>query len=201
MSEQNQIDVFEFVEIPSEPGFEVNRIGQVRKIGCDEVKKLTPHTNGYLRTKCNGHLCLVHRLVAETFIPNPNQLPQVDHINNNRTDNNYTNLRWCSSSENQFNRKLGTEVTEIPREATRIDVIKDCDFEDLFYYNQCFYVNLEYKIRCYRGSVNGKQKLWSIYDINHTKVYFTTKQFLSYWPQFRSDFYPEKDDENSSEDD
>ena len=190
MSNQNEINVYEFVEIPSEPGFECNRIGQVRKIGSNKVKKLSLD-KGYLRTVCNGHLCRVHRLIAETLIPNPNNLPEVDHINNNKTDNNYLNLRWVTKSSNQFNRRFGNEVTEIPRDAVRIDHIKGCDFEDLFYFDQCFYVNYEYKIRCYRGSVAGKQRNWHIYDMNHNLVHFTTKQFLEYWPQFREDFYPD----------
>ena len=187
-TEQNQIDLFEFVEIPSEPGFECNRIGQVRKVGSNVVKKLTLCT-GYLRTRCNGHWCPVHRLIAQTFIPNPNNLPEVDHINNNRTDNNYKNLRWVTRSTNNFNRQMGSEVDQIPRDASRIDHIKGCDFEDLFYFDQCFYVNYEYKIRCYRGSIVSRQRKWSIYDVNHNRITFTTKQFLEYWPQFRSDFY------------
>ena len=121
MQEQNQnIDVYEFVEIPSQPGYECNRIGQVRKVGSNVVKKSTANGKGYLQTTCNGHHCLVHRLVAETFIPNPNQLPEVDHINNNRSDNNYQNLRWVNRSQNNFNCRFGNEVDEIPREATRI---------------------------------------------------------------------------------
>ena len=190
MSDQNQIDVYEFVQIPSEPGFECNRIGQVRKVGSNKVKKLSL-CRGYLRTWCNGHMCSVHRLIAETFIPNPNNLPEVDHINNNRTDNNYLNLRWVNRSTNNFNCRFGNEVTEIPRDAVRIDHIKGCDFEDLFYFDQCFYVNYEYKIRCYRGCVRGKQRQWWIYDINNNRIAFTTKQFLEYWPQFRNDFYPD----------
>lgn len=191
---QNQIDVYKFFEIPSEHGFEVNRIGQVRKIGSNNVKKLTQQKNGYLYAWCNGHWCRVHRLVAITFIPNPNNLPEVDHINNNKTDNNYLNLRWVSSSQNIFNKRFGNEVDSIPKEATRIDVIRDCNFEDLFYYDKCFYVNLEFKIRCYKGVIHGKQKRWQIYDVNHNRITFTTKQFLEYWPQFRSDFYQEEDD-------
>lgn len=45
----------------------------------------------------------VHRLVAEHFIPNPDNLPMVDHRNGNRVDNNVKNLRWASWSTNNNN--------------------------------------------------------------------------------------------------
>lgn len=58
---------------------------------------------GYLRVVINGKNYFVHRLVAETFIPNPEGKPFVDHINRNRTDNRRQNLRFVTASENQRN--------------------------------------------------------------------------------------------------
>ena len=46
----------------------------------------------------------IHRLVAEHYIPNPHNLPQVDHINRIRSDNDINNLRWASHLDNMNNR-------------------------------------------------------------------------------------------------
>ena len=53
----------------------------------------------------------VHRLVAETFIPNPDNLREVDHINNIRDDNKAENLRWATASENTRNREYCRQAT------------------------------------------------------------------------------------------
>ena len=42
----------------------------------------------------------VHRLVAETYIPNPHNYPEVNHKNENKLDNNVNNLEWCSTLDN-----------------------------------------------------------------------------------------------------
>ena len=61
--------------------------------------------NGYLNVRINGKMYQVHRLVAETYLPNPKNLPEVDHISRDRTDNRaFFNLRWVSRSQNSRNR-------------------------------------------------------------------------------------------------
>ena len=64
------------------------------------------NTNKKLSYKCVGgkfgskNKVLVHRLVAETFIPNPHNLTDVNHINGDKTDNSVSNLEWSSHEDN-----------------------------------------------------------------------------------------------------
>ena len=58
---------------------------------------------GYMRVGINGKLYSVHRLVAETFIPNPDNKPCIDHNNRIKDDNDYNNLSWVTYTENNYN--------------------------------------------------------------------------------------------------
>ena len=84
------------------------------------------HHKGYRRVCIKGKHYLVHRLVAETFIPNPDNKPQVDHIKYEQKDNNdISNLRWVSNLENQYNksnnRPIGSRKCDVSkREYKRI---------------------------------------------------------------------------------
>lgn len=56
--------------------------------------------NGYLYVKINRKQYLVHRLVAECFIPNTNNYPQINHKDENKANNCVENLEWCTCKYN-----------------------------------------------------------------------------------------------------
>lgn len=68
--------------------------------------KLSLKKNGYvyieLNVAGNVYYKRVHRLVAETYIPNPDNKPMVNHKDGNKSNNYYTNLEWVSGSENNI---------------------------------------------------------------------------------------------------
>lgn len=70
----------------------------------EKIMKLTLNKRGYLYIALckNGRYqrYRVHRLVATTFIPNPHNKPQVNHIDRNVLNNSVDNLEWCTNEEN-----------------------------------------------------------------------------------------------------
>lgn len=86
------------------PNYTINEIGEVFN---EKGKQLKPEVSnaGYYRVSLSkpgvSHKRLsVHRLVAEAFADNPNNYSQVNHINENKTDNRKENLEWCTPLQN-----------------------------------------------------------------------------------------------------
>lgn len=73
-------------------------------------KKPTVNEKGYyvvqLHKQCIGKTFLVHRLMAMAFIPNPDNLPEIDHIDRTPLNNNLANLRWATRTTNLENRVI-----------------------------------------------------------------------------------------------
>lgn len=64
------------------------------------IVKQSIGSHGYKQVWFNNEVCLVHRLLAESFIPNPKKLQQVDHKNRNKLNNDLNNLEWVTPKEN-----------------------------------------------------------------------------------------------------
>jgi len=82
--------------------YEVNEEGEVRWNG--KILKGNVTVQGYIRVGKKNYR--VHRLIAECFLPNPENKPDVDHINGIKHDNRLCNLRWATRSENNINKKI-----------------------------------------------------------------------------------------------
>ena len=89
--------------------YQVSNMGRVKSLNYKNTGKeriMKPHDNGrgYLRVvlckEGKGKQCRINRLVAQAFLPNPDNLPEVNHIDQCRTNNNVENLEWCTTQYN-----------------------------------------------------------------------------------------------------
>ena len=123
MLENNEI----WKDIKGYPGYQISNLGRIWSV--KSHKYLSPFTNnrGYkainiiaINGKRKGEL--IHRLVAITFIPNPDKLPEVEHKDRNRANNNVENLCWVNRSTNCRN----TSQNRMVRVYKNGEFIKEC---------------------------------------------------------------------------
>jgi len=154
-NEINENNVWETLKNHEDYEINVNYPYQIRKKSNRRIVSESDNGKGYNRCKLNNKDFLKHRLIAEQFIPNPDNLPFIDHINRIRTDNHIENLRWISRSENNKNRTLATENSNIIYEY--VDTIDDeaIEITDYGKYQFEFYYYVEKDDSFY--FYNGKQ--------------------------------------------
>ena len=122
----------EWREIKLFPKYLVNKKGQIKNKKTGYILKTRLDKDGYLRVLISigggkHKTPLVHRLVAQAFIPNPNNFPQINHKDEVKTNNNLDNLEWCTQ---QYNNAYGTHNEKVKianqvKNGKKVKAIKD----------------------------------------------------------------------------
>jgi len=127
-----------FHDIPGTEGmYTINCLGEIRKYQKLDfyafgkyydfryVKnmKLSTDSSGYKFVRLSGKRYSIHRLLATLFIPNPENKPQVNHINGVRSDYRLSNLEWATSKENMQHAYRELKNVGTGRKLTEADVI------------------------------------------------------------------------------
>lgn len=93
------------------PNYQVSNLGRIRSLKTYKILKQFTNCFGYKGVHLNrfgtAKTFIVHRLVAEMFIPNPNKYPCINHKDENRSNNCVYNLEWCTYS---YNNTYGTVI-------------------------------------------------------------------------------------------
>ena len=119
------MSVFEtFVKIEGFEKYEVSNLGKIRNIKSGRILKPQLDSAGYLMHALYGHgkqkNLLLHRIIATAFIDNPEGKPCVNHIDENKLNNDLSNLEWCTAKENAIH---GTRIKRIA-EKRSIEVVQ-----------------------------------------------------------------------------
>lgn len=123
------MSVFEtFVKIEGFENYEVSNLGKIRNIKTGIVLKPQLHSAGYLMHALYGHgkkkFLLLHRIIATAFIDNPDEKPCVNHIDENKLNNDLSNLEWCTKRENNVH---GTRIKRIAEKNSQKVIQLDLD--------------------------------------------------------------------------
>jgi len=108
-------------QLKDNPNYLVTVDGRVFSLHTMRFLTLMEKNEGYIYVKLGSKSHRVHRLVAQTYIPNPENKPQVNHMDGNKSNNMLCNLEWATQSENiQHACDTGLRpISELMREAGR----------------------------------------------------------------------------------
>lgn len=120
-------DLSDWKPIPSSPTAMAHPSGIVASLdGHGNLRERlgTVDKGGYCRVGINGRICQMHRLIAETFCPNPNKFSIVNHIDEDKLNNCASNLEWCTHQHNTLH---GTARQRAVEKLSKPVVAKDSD--------------------------------------------------------------------------
>jgi hypothetical protein len=148
---------------------------EIRNVLTHQVQ--TPHNDkdGYAIYKLGVERsnCRHHRAIASQWIPNPANLPEIDHIDRDRTNNHIENLRWVSHSTNSRNRASHKGhhyefVAELPEDAIVVDTYGRYRFENYHYCDDVFYFfnGTQYRLLKINTHSNGGWQFVNMYDVD-----------------------------------
>lgn len=115
--------------------YQVSNLGRVKRVKTDRILKPSKQIHGYLLVNLYKNNVSakkrIHRLVAQAFISNSENKPQVNHIDENKTNNVVSNLEWVTSKENinhgTHNERV-SKTQSIPIIATNIKTGESTEF-------------------------------------------------------------------------
>lgn len=169
--------------LPGVPGIEVSTFGRVRTLDrvvsseCrtrfikGKILKQFDNGKGYLKVNIrNGGKQIVravHRIVAQTFISNPDNLPQVNHKDCDRTNNNIDNLEWCDNSYNAWYREKYGKAKSKPVLALNLATFKVSRFPSQKEAGQALGVNAVSINNVIKGRIKQPGGFWFTNDDNN----------------------------------
>lgn len=151
----------------------------------NKLRSVKPDKEGYLVCHIGHDKVKLHRLVAMAFLPNPDNLPVVDHINNDRNDCTPENLRWCTQKDNtKFAKDMRLGVNP---DKTYIFALNESTLEGSLYESQQETANaLGFNRRRISAVVNNKAHRAYGYK------FFKVRNFKDYTKNQKSDEEAEK---------
>lgn len=166
-------------EMLNEYPYSIRRIDKPERILDERI-----NNHGYVVVNLLKKPYLKHRLIAEQFLPNPQNLPVCDHVNHDKTDYHIENLRWTTQQQNSNNRYDQEFFDDIPDDSIVVDRYGDWEF-DFLYYNEerdefYFFNGRNYALRTVYLDKRGR------YRIKATDV--TGKQHTIYLNKFKRDY-------------
>ena len=121
-------------EVPGWEGYyEASNLGNIRRMKNQRMLKPKTNKGGYLYvglTRNNKtQWFFVHRLIASAFLPNPGNLPFINHKSEVKTDNSLANLEWCDT---KYNNNYGTRnerISERNKATSNKKAVQQCDMD------------------------------------------------------------------------